>query len=97
MSRFVKLAGVFGLSIALLLSIAWWIHNSGQALQFGPTIGRELEKITILLWPSSILLMATDNSSLLLSLFASLLAILLNALLYILVAYVAAKVYHALV
>ncbi|HEY6944367.1 MAG TPA: hypothetical protein VI431_04445 [Candidatus Acidoferrum sp.] len=97
MSRFVKLAGLFGLSIALLLSTTWWIHNSGKALQFGPTTSRGLAKITMLLWPSSIFLMATENSSVLFSLFVSLLAVLLNALLYMLVAYVVGKVYHALV
>jgi hypothetical protein len=97
MSRFVKLAGVLGLSIAFLLSIVWRIHNGGKLLQFGPPMARMLEKITVLFWPPSLLLMATDNSSWFVALFATLLSLLLNALLYMLVAYLGSKVYRALI
>ncbi len=94
MSRFVKLAGVMGLSIALLLSIVWRIHNSGKGLLFGPPTARMMEKITLFFWPSSFMLMATDGSGALVDLLATVLTLLLNALLYMLVAYIISEIYR---
>ncbi len=94
MSRFVKLAGVLGLSIALLLNIVWRIHNGSKLLTFSPPTARMMEKITLFFWPSSFMLMATDGSGALVDLLATVLTLLLNALLYMLVAYIISKIYR---
>lgn len=93
MSRFVKVAGVLGFSIALLLSIVWRIHNGSKLLPFSQSTARVMEKITLLFWPSSFMLMATDRSGVVVDLVATVLSLLLNTLLYMFVAYIFHGIY----
>ena len=78
-ARFMIWSSVTGVIVPFIFGVTWWLVNSHSGISVGVKIA--LEKVTLVLWPSSIVMLA-ETSDRWFSLKLFLLASLVNVVLY---------------
>lgn len=79
MARFISLFAVAGVVVPLVFQVIWWIVDSYPSI--GRSIGYGLHKATLVLYPSSFVMLAASEESLYLGLL--LISIAVNVVLYV--------------
>ncbi len=95
MNRIMKISCATGIIVAGMLDLVWFLNNTGRLGLPNPGSARLFEKITLILWPSSILLMATEGASTLVSVIIVSISLILNGLFYLLIGYLVLRLAQA--
>lgn len=95
MSRLLKFLGLLGILVAGSLSFFWYLYNAGKLGLPNPALSISLQHITLLLWPSSIMMTATEGATTRLLVTAVAISILLNGLIYIVIGWIAGKLFSS--
>jgi hypothetical protein len=95
MNRIMKISWATGFIVAGMLDLFWYLSNAGIVRQPDPESVRFLEKITLIVWPSSIMLMATEGATTVVSVIAVSISLILNGLFYVVIGYLAVKLVRA--
>jgi hypothetical protein len=77
---FIKSFALAGAAISSAFAAAWWIINSTNV--FAAPLLYDFQQITLLLWPSSLWLIATDSASMIEQFEIFLLSVAANTVLY---------------
>jgi hypothetical protein len=91
MSRLLKLLGLSGILVAGLLYSFWYLYDAGKLGPRNPALSRSLQHITLMLWPSSIMMTATEGATTRLLVTAVGISLVLNGLIYMAIGYIAVK------
>jgi hypothetical protein len=94
-NRILRIFGAAGFIVAGILDLVWFLKNTGRLGPPDPGFSRSFEKITLILWPSSILLMATDGASTLVTVIGVSISLILNGLIYMAMGYLVLKLVRA--
>ena len=94
MRRLLMLLGVSGVLVAGLLDSFWYLYNGGKLGPPSPAFARSFENITLAVWPSSIMMMATEGATTRLLVTAVSISLLLNGLFYMAIGYIAVKLFR---
>lgn len=80
MARFISLFAVGGVVVPLIFQVVWWVLNKYPAIELKSGLG--LQKLMLLLWPSSLMVLPAGSDESLLPV-ALLISIAVNVVLYV--------------